>query len=266
MTKITVKKLVTSNNTPTLTGTVEFQRFSAPGQAKESIEVYVNYVPYRLFEGNLGLDETKTPNEWKLTFDSPLFAGTYDVEAIVYDIATNQILASDETVDELTITAPENVRITVPSYNLRQRYQRLNSLMESVNLQFGGKSGLTPLPSVHPTLDDQSTTALPAGGNEERSEDPRAKSKDKTRMIGAALPPQLVQFLSTDPGKGAGPNSSEYELPSTAQSRDTLGKTNQLTGDEAKYKGLGLEGLDAADRQAVLSGGLTKAEKAALGK
>ena len=138
--------------------------------------------------------------------------------------------------------------------------------MDSVNLQFGGKSGLTPLPAVHPTLDDQSTTALSAGGNEERSEDPRAKSKDKTRMIGAALPPQLVQFLSTDPGKGAGPNSSEYELPSTAQSRDTLGKTNQLTGDEAKYKGLGLEGLDAADRQAVLSGGLTKAEKAALGK
>lgn len=248
MTKITVKKLTTSNTTPTLTGTVEFQRFSAPGKAKESIEVYVNYVPYRLFEGNLGLDETKTPNEWKLHFDSPLYPGTYDVEAIVYDIATNQILASDETFNELTITAPPTRRSAAQQqYDLRQRYQRLNLLMNSINLLFGGKSGLTPLPSVHPTLDDQSTTALPAGGNEERAEDPRAKSKDKTRMKGVPLPPKKTEFASVDPGNGAGAGSGDWELASLDAARDTVGLTateqNQADAQAAEALGASAEEL-----------------------
>lgn len=252
MAKITVKKLTTSNTTPTLTGTVEFQRFSAPGKAKESIEVYVNYVPYRLFEGNLGLDETKTPNEWKLRFDSPLVPGTYDVEAIVYDIATNQILASDDTVNELIITAPVRRSAAQQQYDLRQRYQRLNLLMNSINLLFGGKNGLTPLPSVHPTLDDQSTTALPAGGNEERAEDPRAKSKDKTRMVGASLPAIKTEMASVDPGNGAGAGSSEWEIPGLSEAKDLIGKcaTSDTIVDAATNRL-----RSAPDEAAQLTGG-----------
>jgi len=223
MAKITVKKLTTSNNTPTLTGTVEFQRFSAPGKAKESIEVYVNYVPYRLFEGNLGLDETKTPNEWKLRFDSPLYPGTYEVEAIVYDIATNQIIASDDTVNELIITAPPTRRsASQQQYDLRQRYARLSLLMNSINLLFGGKNGLTPLPSVHPTLDDQSSTTLLAAGNEERSEDPRPTSDQKTKVKDAALPPGKHAFRATD-GSDDAEDTYDLTLGSADQAQDLLG-------------------------------------------
>jgi hypothetical protein len=249
MTKITVKKLTTSNNTPTLTGTVEFQRFSMPGKAKESIEVYVNYVPYRLFDGNLGLDETKTPNEWKLRFDSPLYPGTYDVEAIVYDIATNQILASDDTKDELIITAPTRISAAQQQYNLRQRYARLSLLMNSIDLLFGGKNGLTPLPSVHPTLDDQSTTALPANGNEERAEDSRTKSKDKTRMTGVPLPPKKTEFASVDPGNGAGAGSGDWELASLDAARDTVGltATEQNQADAQAAAALGASAEEVAN-------------------
>ena len=232
MTKITVKKLTTSNTTPTLTGTVDFQRFSMPGKAKESIEVYVNYVPYRLFEGNLGLDETKTPNEWKLRFDAPLYPGTYDVEAIVYDIATNQILASDDTTDELIITAPTRTSVAQQQYNLRQRYQRLNLLMNSINLLFGGKSGLTPLPSVHPTLDDQSSTTLLAAGNEERSEDPRPTSDQKTKVKDAALPPGKHAFRATD-GSDDAEDTYDLTLGSGDQAQDLLGDV-QKKQDEAQ--------------------------------
>jgi hypothetical protein len=222
MTKITVKKLTTSNTTPTLTGTVDFQRFIMPGKAKESIEVYVNYVPYRLFEGNLGLDETKTPNEWKLRFDTPLYPGTYNVEAIVYDIATNEILASDDTVNELIITAPTRTSVAQQQYNLRQRYARLSLLMNSINLLFGGKNGLTPLPSVHPTLDDQSSTTLLAAGNEERSEDPRPTSDQKTKVKDAALPPGKHAFRATD-GSDDAEDTYDLTLGSSDQAQDLLG-------------------------------------------
>jgi hypothetical protein len=179
MPSITVKRLSTANTMPTITGTVEFERFDSSGIPKESFEVYVNYNTYRLFEGNLGVDESKTPNEWKLRFDSPLFPGTYDVEATVYDVNTNQILASDDSKDELIIIAPPQGTTQDNSFDLRQRYLRLNLLMNSLNTLFGGKNGLSPLPSVHPTQDDQSSTTLMASGKEERSQHPVPKSKDK---------------------------------------------------------------------------------------
>ena len=119
--------------------------------------------------------------------------------------------------------------------------------MNSINLLFGGKNGLTPLPSVHPTLDDQSTTALPANGNEERAEDPRAKSKDKTRMKGVPLPPKKTEFASVDPGNGAGPGSGDWELASLDAARDTVGLTateqNQADAQAAEALGASAEEL-----------------------
>jgi hypothetical protein len=178
MPSITVKRLSTSNTTPTITGTVEFERFDSRGNPKESFEINVNYIQYRLFDGNLGVDETKTPNEWRLQFDSALFPGTYDVEATVFDVNTNQILASDDTVNELIITAPPRGTQLDNSFDLRQRYLRLNLLMNSLNTLFGGRNGLSPLPSVHPTQDDQSSTSLMAGGSAERGQHLVTKSKD----------------------------------------------------------------------------------------
>ena len=68
---------------------------------------------------------------------------------------------------------------------------------------------------------------------------------------------------SSSPGSGT-KTKTDAENPNGA--RDNPEKKNELTGDQAKYKGLGLEGLDAEDRRSVLNGGLTKAERAALGK
>lgn len=180
MASITVNRVSTSNTMPTITGTVEFERFDSRGNPKESFGINVNYIQYRLFDGNLGVDETKTPNQWKLQFDSKLFPGTYDVEAIVFDVNTNRILASDDSVDELIITALPKGSPADNSFNLRQRYLRLNLLMNSLNTLFGGRNGLSPLPAVHPTQDDQSSTSLLAGGSAERGQHPVPKSKDNT--------------------------------------------------------------------------------------
>jgi hypothetical protein len=247
---ITVKRLSTSNTTPTLTGTVEFERFDSSGKPKESFEVYVNYVPYRLFEGNLGLDETKTPNQWKLQFESKLFPGTYDVEATVFDVNTKQILASDDSKDELIIIAPPRGIPSDNSFKLRERYARLSLLMNSLNTLFGGSNGLTPLPSVHPTLDDQSTTALPAKGNQERAQDPRDKSKDKVRMKDVPLPPKKSDFFSTDPGSGTDANDMDWELASLDQARDAVGELDTS------------QSVEAAANEAVRSAPDTAAEAA----
>jgi hypothetical protein len=234
MAKITVNKLSTSNTTPILTGTVDFERFDSKGNPKESIEVYVNYVPYRLFEGNLGIDETKNPKQWKLHFDSPLYPGTYEVEAIVYDISTNRIIASDDSSQELIIIAPPRPSVGQQAYNMRQRYSRLNLLMNSLNLLFGGQNGISPVPSVHPVLDDQSSTSLIASGNEEREEETAVKSRKKT-VDSAPLPPKVVRFDSVDPNKGQGPNGMDWELASLDQARDDVGAVNSLQNapDEA---------------------------------
>lgn len=182
MAKITVNRLSTTNATPTITGTVEFERFDANKVPKETIQIVINYNTYKLFENGLGIDETKKPTVWKLQIDSPLFPATYDVEANVVDVVTKRILASDETTDELIIQSPFQAtgQPPKPKMSIAQKVALIAGLMNSVNSLFGGQNGIGPLPSVHPATDDDSSTTLAARGKEERPQDPRVKSQDKT--------------------------------------------------------------------------------------
>lgn len=181
MAKITVNALTTYNQTPTISGTVEFERFDTAGNPKQTIQIVINYTVYKLFGGNLGLDETQTPNVWKLHFDYPLYPGIYDIEANVIDVATNTIVASDSTTNELRIeNRPTYIAYPKPpELSLLQKFLLVNSLMNQMNRLFGGKNGITPLPSVHPVADDQSSTSDFARGNDERNQNAVVKNADE---------------------------------------------------------------------------------------
>ena len=193
MAKIKVKKLITTNTVPTITGTVEFERFDANRNPKETIQVVLNFNKYKLFENGLGIDETKTPTVWKLQINSPLFPGTYDVEANVVEVGTNRIVASDETVDELIIqTQQAATGFTPRKPTIAQKVATIAALLGAANSLFGGQSGISALPSVHPTDDDDSSTALAGRGKEERNQDPSVKSMDTVRSRGQpGTPPQV---------------------------------------------------------------------------
>lgn len=208
MTKITVNRLSTSNTMPTITGTVEFERIKSLGNTTktQTIHVIVNYNRYKLFDGNLGLDESKTPNVWKLHFSTPLYPGTYDVEAQVIDVDTNLVLASDDSTDELTIfrTYP-----TTPSsssnMSVLQKLQLVQGLMNSLNRLFGGKNGIGQNPSVHPNQDDQISTSLIGRGAQEGDNDPRRKGKvaRQKKMVVPVPVPRPDEFKSTKPAGAA---------------------------------------------------------------
>lgn len=193
MAKITVKKLITTNTVPTIKGTVEFERFDANKNPKETIQVVVNFNTYKLFENGLGVDETKTPAVWKLQINSPLFPGTYDVEANIIEVGTNRIVASDDTVDELTIqTQQAATGFTPRKPTIAQKVATIAALLGAANSLFGGQSGISALPSVHPTDDDDSSTALVGRGKEERSQDPCVKSMKNTCSNGNPETPKQV--------------------------------------------------------------------------
>ena len=194
MAKITVNRLSTTNATPTITGTVEFERFDANKVPKETIQVVINYNTYKLFENGLGIDETKKPTVWKLQIDSPLFPATYDVEANVVDVVTKRILASDDTVDELIIQAPFQAtgQPAQPKMSIAQKVALIAGLMNSVNSLFGGQNGIGPLPSVHPATDDDSSTSLAGRGKEEREQDPRVRSQNTTQAKGVTTSDKTV--------------------------------------------------------------------------
>jgi hypothetical protein len=185
MTSISITPISTSNTAPTLTGYVDFQRFdSIGGKPKETISVYVNYRKYTLFDGNLGLDETVTPNKWKLHFSQNLNPGTYQVEAYVSDTASNTILASDTKETGITITQPTPVEIKQQNPTLLEKVATVALLMASLDKLFGGKNGIAPVPSVHPAINDEVSTALVGRGNEERAEDTMVKSRNQTQRKG----------------------------------------------------------------------------------
>jgi hypothetical protein len=229
MPKITVNKLTTANTTPTITGKATFQRFDIDGKTpKEAIEIILNYSPYYLFEGNLGLEETATKDEyiWKLHIDSPLYPGTYDVEANIYRVSDDLIIASDDTVNEITISYPPTTYVNgAPPKSLAQKAATVAALMNALQNLFGNGGVGGPSPAVHPTQDDQSSSSLASRGNEERSEDPRVKSK-KQVVDKAPLPPKKHNFDSTDNSSGA-QNGVDWELATLDNARSETGLTAQ---------------------------------------
>ena len=204
MAKITVKRLATSNNMPTITGTVEYERFDTLGKPKHTIQVYVNYNKYKLFDGNLGIDEKASPNIWKLHFSSPLYPGTYDIQAQIVDVNTNTVVASDDTLDELTITNPPVVTYASPKSNpltILGKVALVAGLMNGLQKAFGGQNGIGDNPSVHPNQDDQISTTLLGRGAQEGDTDPRRKDKIKRqkKMVVPYPVPRPAEFKSTKP-------------------------------------------------------------------
>lgn len=224
MPKITVNKLATSNNMPTITGTVQFERFDSLGKPKHTIQVYVNYNKYKLFDGNLGIDEKASPNIWKLHFSSPLYPGTYDIQAQIVDVNTNTVVASDDTLDELTIAYRPAVSYATPKSNpltILGKMALVAGLMNGLQKAFGGQNGIGDNPSVHPAQDDQISTHLGGRGAQERNEHPTVKDKEKRqkKMVVPYPVPRPAEFKSTKP---AGADAA------LAKAKEALGDSSGL--------------------------------------
>lgn len=175
---INVKALTTTNPTPVLTGQVKFDRLK-----NQTIHVTINYITYKLFDGHLGIDETVTPNVWKLHFSSPLYPGRYDVEASVVDVTNNIIVVSDNVYGELNVVMPPRTSVPYKQQNMTipQKVALVAGLLDAVSKIPGsnGNSGVGGNPSVHPTEDDDGTTSRAGRADQERKEDPRVTSKKK---------------------------------------------------------------------------------------
>jgi hypothetical protein len=175
---INVNPLTTTNQTPVLTGQVKFERLK-----NQTIHITVNYITYKLFDGNLGIDESVTPNIWKLHFSSPLYPGNYDVEASVVDVTNNIIVVSDNVYGELNVVMPPptSVPYKQQSMSIPQKVALVAGLLDAVSKIPGGSgnTGVGGNPAVHPTTDDDGTTSLPGRADKERKEDPRVTSKKK---------------------------------------------------------------------------------------
>jgi hypothetical protein len=255
MAKISVNRLTTSNTVPTITGTATFDRFDNLGNPKEAIEIILNYNPYYLYEGNLGLQKTDVDGTytWKLHIDSPLYPGTYDVEANIYTVADDLIIASDSTTNEITILPPPtqyiNGAYVTPKPTLAQKVATVAALMNSLNNLFGNGGVGGPSPSVHPTQDDQSSSSLAARGSEERSEDPRVKSKKKV-VDEAPVPPPKHNFDSTDNSSGS-QNGVDWELASLDNARSELGDAANSQADSANSGELPVQFSDAPTSSAA---------------
>ena len=235
MAKITINPLRTQNTVPTISGTATFERFDTLGNPKEAIEIILNYRPFYLYEGNLGLEKTAVDGvyTWKLHVDSPLYPGTYDIEANIYNVNDDIIIAADDSKDELTILpVPRTYVNGAPPKSLAQKAATVAGLMNALNNMFSNSGVGGPSPSVHPTQDDQSSSSLAARGSEERSEDPRVKSKDKV-VDEAPVPPPKHNFDSTDNGSGS-QNGVDWELASLDNARSELGDAQQQIQDDTK--------------------------------
>jgi hypothetical protein len=173
--------LATSNTRPTLTGTVDYKRLDNNGKPLENFYVTVNYTKYTPFDGNLGLDETSSPAKWKLHFSTTLYPGNYQVEANIVDIASNTLVATDYNPNGVIINQISQKEYKQKNPTLLEKVATVALLMASLDKLFGGKNGISPVPSVHPTLNDEASTALVGRGKEESKEDIMRKSKDKTQ-------------------------------------------------------------------------------------
>jgi hypothetical protein len=235
---ISVNKQTTSNTMPTITGKAVFNRFDSLGNPDQAIEIILNYRPFYLFEGQLGLVETSVPDTyiWRLHVDAPLYPGTYDVEANIYSVADDQILATNNSSRELTILDPYrqygNRPVAPQTKSLAQKAAVVAGLMNSLSNMFGSGGVGGPSPSVHPVQDDQASSPLVGRGNEERSEDPRVKSKEQV-VDTAPLPPPKHNFTVTDAAAATEPTAEkDVETPSMDNANTELGDANKAQQDD----------------------------------
>jgi hypothetical protein len=234
---ISVDKLATSNSMPTISGTAIFNRFDALGNPDEAIEIILNYRPYYLFEGQLGLSKSGLGDvyNWKLHVDAPLYPGTYDVEANIYRVADDQIIASDDTINELIILDPYRQygsNPIPPKKSLAQKAAVVAGLMNSLSNMFGNSGVGGPSPSIHPVQDDQASSPLVGRGNEERSEDTMVKSKDQV-VDTAPVPAPKHNFTVTDAAAASEPTEEkDVESPNMDNANTELGDANKAQQDD----------------------------------
>ncbi len=246
MARITVNSLSTTDTTPIITGLVEFERFDSEGKPKETIKITINYQTYELFKGNLGIDETTTPNTWKLHISSPMYPGIYDVIAHVVNVNENRVIAVDETYDELNIIPLSTQQRRNQKPSLLQKFLAVNALMNSLNSGFGGQNGISPLPAVHPVRDDESSTMLTARDGAEGSEHPVRIDRDARRMKGIPLPPKRSDLAAT----GQAGESSPPELWSSESENANPANEIALTAKEQnEAEALAAEMLGAAPEE-----------------
>lgn len=262
MADISITPLATSNTAPTITGRVNFQRFNADGSPYQAMYVYVNFTKYKLFDGNLGLDETTTPPTWKLHFSTNLVPGTYQVDAYVTDVASDTIIASTTNENGLIITQPTPVQIKQQNPSLLERVATLSLLMGSLNKLFGGKNGIAPVPSVHPVIDDEASTSLASRGKEERAEDTMVKSKKQTQrsdvtsgnnvknkavdpLAASAIPADSLDKVAgamlengTSAGLEMDLETIKTEMSSTTSPTDVIETLNEAAATRAGLRGI----------------------------
>jgi hypothetical protein len=110
----------------------------------------------------------------------------------VSDIATDIVVANDSKETGLTITQPTPVQIKQQNPSILEKVATVALLMASLDKLFGGKNGISPVPSVHPAANDESSTTLLSRGKEESKEDLRRKSKDKIQRKKNVIPKPVV--------------------------------------------------------------------------
>ena len=208
MAKITIDNLSTYDLNPLITGTVEFERFDSLGNPKQTFQIVINYMTYKLFVGNLGVNEKVTPNIWKLKINTQLYYGTYEVEAQIIDIATNRVVES--ATKNIIIQRPpqRNSYIQPKNLSLYQKFMAVNMLMGALDRMFGGKSGIKPIPSVHPVRDDQASTTEIARGKEESPQHPVPKSREQTSKGNNGTVAKKDPHKATSSGGGGGGGGS----------------------------------------------------------
>jgi hypothetical protein len=244
---ITVNRLSTSNTTPTVTGTVSLERFDSDGKPKHTIEVYANYGIYTLFDGNLGLDESVTPNVWKLRFNQPLAAGSYSINAVVRNISDGAIVATDNTTNELSINAPTQLQIRQQSLTIPQKLALVAGLLNGLSKSFGGQSGMGGNPAVHPTQDDDSSTTLVGRGSEEGENDARrASNKKVAEKNKVSTPPQNHPMASVSP---VPVGADDSDVPDDMEAPNSVGILTQMGEVEAAHSAV----RGAPDEAAALS-------------
>lgn len=180
MAKITVNDLITTETKPTITGTVEFNR-----SKNETINIRLNYVTYDLFGGNLGIKEyidVVRPTEWILQLDDPISPGVYDIEAYVLD-STGKIIASDESINELTINSIPANQQPKPK-RLAEKLQALAALQQAMNILSAGSGASVGGP--HPATNDDSSTHLHARGKEESNKSAEERDYQRKKATDAA--------------------------------------------------------------------------------
>jgi len=257
MANITVNPLVSTDALSILTGSVRLDRTKG-----ETINVVFNYETYKLFEGNLGLDEfpvattttsqaappTETTGTWKLHLSDPIPFGVYDVEAYVLD-ADGRIIASDETENEVTIYLDPGSSGGSNQQSLSQKVNKLAALMAAFNMLSMAAQSAFNSKGVHPTTNDDASTHLHGRGKEEAAKSAEEKDRKKKKVKKVPVPVK-PKNKATKNGEESDPNVIDPDGAPGFQGEAGTALAAALNRGNPESAGSSLEDATAAIRNA----------------